>query len=84
MAVSLLLGLPALNLQPRAAPHRARCVRMGLFDGLAAAFENDDSLGERQDLLAALRAAWRLSLSGSLGLRQVRAVDRAEWIGRDP
>ena len=31
------------------APRAARHVHMGLFDGLAAAFENDDTLGERRE-----------------------------------
>lgn len=74
MAVSLLLGLPALNLQPAlrrdvgSAPHRARCVRMGLFDGLAAAFENDDSLGERQDA----------------GLKSKLKTSTVTWMGPKP
>ena len=74
MAVSLLLGLPALNLQPAphrvvgSAPHRARCVRMGLFDGLAAAFENDDTLGERQDA----------------GLKSKLKTSTVTWMGPKP
>ena len=75
MAVSLLLGLPALNLQPAphrnvvSAPHRAaRCVRMGLFDALAAAFENDDTLGERQDA----------------GLKSKLKTSTVTWMGPKP
>ena len=71
--LSVLLGV-GLNLQPAlrrevgSAPHRARCVRMGLFDGLAAAFENDDSLGERQDA----------------GLKSKLKTSTVTWMGPKP
>ena len=32
----------------RAAPQRSATVAMGMFDGLAGAFANDDSLGEQK------------------------------------
>ena len=54
MPLSLLLPLWTASYVLPSAPHlsaHSRCadVSMGFFDGLAAAFENDDSLGERGD-----------------------------------
>lgn len=58
---SMLTGLPAHR------PSRA-ATRMGLFDGLAAAFENDDSLGE----------------AGPAGLKTKVQLQKVTWIGPKP
>merc|ERR1719231_322347 len=79
LPVGLVVDSPAAMLHGRDVPRASRCrvtpdIQMGLFDGLAKAFENDDSLGDRGDFKAKVskltwpdqsRKAWQPSLSSS-------------------
>lgn len=65
--LQLLVGLSA-GLNVRASVLRARTPTMGLFDSLAAAFDNDDTLGE----------------AGPAGLKQKAEVHTITWVGPQP
>ena len=67
----LVLGAGTALLVPgltaRAAQHRAAVPQMGFFDGLAAAFENDAALGERENA----------------GIRRKKLPQAVTWVAAD-
>ena len=63
------LSAPLFHTTGNAAAHRpAAAVRMGLFDSFAAAFDNDDTLGE----------------SGPAGLKTKVQLQKVTWMGPKP